>query len=303
MTNANELWAGISEHAAGLAQQTGEAVVAVDAGHRVAASGVHWKPGVIVTASHLVRRATEVKVLLPDGTSTSGTVAGQDGATDLAAVRISEQIKLGALQFTSQAKVGQLVMAVARSGRGELSASVGIVSRLGAAWQTWRGGQIERLIRPDVRLYPGQSGSALINGNGELLGINSAVLARASVISLPVETVERVVTELLERGHVAKPYIGVAMQPVPLPEDWRKAATTQEYGLLVMHVTSGGPAEKAGISLGDVIIAAEGEQVSDFRNLHVQLGRKQTGESLKLRTLRAGKVVDVTVALGDRPRT
>jgi S1-C subfamily serine protease len=302
MASASEIWTGISDHAAALAEQAGKAVVAVDSGHRVAASGVHWKPGVIVTASHLVRRASEVKVLLPDGVSTSGTVVGRDGATDIAAVRITEETKLPTLQFTQQAKVGEVVMAIARSGRGELSASIGIVARIGASWQTWRGGQIERLIRPDVRLYPGQSGSVLVNARGEAIGINSAVLARASVITVPVETVDRIVAELLERGHVAKPYIGVAMQAVPLPEDWRSAAANQEYGLLVMHVTPEGPAQKAGINLGDVIVSAEGEQVSDFRKLYLQLGRKRTGEALKLRALRSGKPVDVTVELGDRPR-
>jgi S1-C subfamily serine protease len=194
-----------------------------------------------------------------------------------------------------------LVLAVARSRRGELSASAGIVSRVGAAWQTWRGAQVERLIRPDVRLYPGQSGSVLVNGRGEALGISSAILARASVITLPVETVERVVTELLQRGHISKSYLGVAMQTVPLPEEWR-AAANQQYGLLVMHVHPDGPAQKAGIALGDVIVSAEGEAVQDFRQLQTYLARKRTGETLKLRALRSGKPLEFTVELGDRPR-
>lgn len=301
-SSTSEVWAAISDHASALAEQAGKSVVAVAAGHRVAASGVYWKPGVIVTASHLVRRVDEVTVLLPDGTSVAGTVAGRDGTTDLAAVRISEQTRLATLPLAAQARVGDLVMAVARSRRGELSASTGIIARLGGPWQTWRGGQVERLIRPDVRLYPGQSGSVLVNGRGEALGINSAMLARASVITLPVETVERVVTELLVRGHIAKPYLGVAMQTVPLPEEWREAAK-QEHGLLVMHVAPEGPAKNAGISLGDVIVSADGAPVSDFRELHAHLGGKRTGEQLKLRVLRSGKPLDVTVELGDRPRS
>src|SRR6201999_3458089 len=109
-------------------------------------------------------------------------------------------------------------------------------------WRTWRGGQIERLLRPDVQLYPGQSGGALINGRGGLLGINSAVLARASAIAVPVETVDRVVGELLERGHISQPYLGLAMQEVPLPEDWQAAAgQDQKAALLVMHVAPEGP--------------------------------------------------------------
>jgi S1-C subfamily serine protease len=87
-TTANEIWEAISKHTGTLTEQTGKAVVAVDAGHRVAASGVHWKPGVIVTASHLVRRAAEINIVLPDGNTIKGSVAGRDSTTDLAAVRI-----------------------------------------------------------------------------------------------------------------------------------------------------------------------------------------------------------------------
>jgi serine protease DegQ len=170
-STANQVWDAISSHSATLAEQTGKAIVAVDAGHRVAASGVHWKPGVIVTASHLVRRADEVSVILPDGSKVKGTIAGRDGTTDLAAVQIEGTAILATLPPASGANVGELVLAVARSGRGELSASAGIVARVGGPWISWRGGQIDRLLRPDVRLYPGQSGSALVNGRGELLGV------------------------------------------------------------------------------------------------------------------------------------
>ena len=245
----NQIWEVLSSKAATLAEEAGRAVVAVDAGYRVAASGVHWKPGVIVTASHLVRRASEVDVSLPDGSTVKGMVAGRDSATDLAAVRIGNYANLSILPTTSVAKVGELVLAVARSRRGELSASSGIVARVGGPWRSWRGGQIDRLLRPDVRLYPGQSGSGLVSGRGELLGVNSAVLARESVITLPNETIDRVVNELLERGQVAQPYLGVAMQEVSLPKEWLgNAGPDHESGLLVMHVAPQGPAQRAGIT-------------------------------------------------------
>ena len=297
----SDVWESISNHAAATAEQVGKAVVAVDGGHRVAASGVHWKPGIIVTASHLVRGATEVRVILAEGT-TVGKVAGRDSTTDLAAVRIDDA-KLPVLPRAAGADVGELVLGVARSGRGELSASAGIVARIGGAWRTWRGGQIDRLLRPDIRLYPGQSGSALVNGRGELLGINSAVLARQSVITVPNETVDRVANELLERGHVAQPYLGIAMQSVLLPEEWRSgAAPDQEHGLLVVHVVPDAPAKQAGIGIGDVIVSADGQPVSGPQQLHGYLTQKRTGEKLTLRVLRGGKVTEVEVTLGDRPR-
>jgi S1-C subfamily serine protease len=270
----------------------------------VAASGVHWKPGVIVTASHLVRRAAEVNIILPDGNTVNGTVAGRDSTTDLAAVRLDSPKTLATLPLASAARVGELVLTVARSGRGELSASAGIVARIGGPWHSWRGGQIDRLLRPDVRLYPGQSGSALVNGRGELLGVNSTVLARESVITLPTETVDRVINELLERGHIMQPYLGIAMQQVQLPHEWRSSASPdQEYGLLVMHVATDAPAKLAGIHLGDVIIAADAQPVQGVRQLHRLLLRKRTRETLKLRVVRGGNAIEADVTLGDRPRS
>ena len=302
-STANEIWEAISNHTTTLAEQTGKAVVAVETGYRAAASGVHWKPGIIVTASHLVRGADEVTVILPEGSKIKGTVAGRDSTTDLAAVRIEGSSSLVTLPLASSANVGELVLAVARSGRGELSASAGIVARIGGPWGTWRGDQIDRLLRPDVRLYPGQSGSALVNGRGELLGVNSAVLARQSVITLPIETVDRVLKELLERGHVAKPYLGLAMQEVPLPQEWRASAgSEQEDGLLVMHVTPDGPAKQAGISLGDLVVSVDAQPVRGFRHFHRTLALKRTGETVKLRVLRAGNAIEAEVTLGDRPR-
>jgi S1-C subfamily serine protease len=302
-STANEIWEAISTHAGTLAEQTGKSIVAVDAGHRVAASGVPWRPGVIVTASHLVRRAAEVNILLHDGKTVKGMVAGRDSTTDLAAVRLDSASTLAALPLASGVKGGELVLAVARSARGELSASAGIVSRVGGPWHSWRGGQIDRLLRPDVRLYPGQSGSALVNGRGELLGINTTVLARESVITLPTETIDRVINELLERGHITQPYLGIAMQEVQLPQEWRSSADPgQEYGLLVMHVAPDAPARQVGITLGDVIIAAEAQPVQGVRQLHRLLTLKRTGETLKLRILRSGNTIEAEVTLGDRPR-
>ena len=302
-TGHSDLWAALSSQTGDLAEQAGKAVVAIQAEHRVAASGVHWRAGVVVTAAHLVRRAEQVSVLLPGGTLATGTLAGRDATTDLAIVKIKGENNLAILPSTASPRLGEFVLAVARSGRGELSASAGIVSRVGGRWQTWRGGEVDRLLRPDVRLYPGQSGSALVNGRGELLGVNSVVLARESVITLPVETVDRVVDELLERGHIAQPYLGIAIQPVPLPPEWqRTAATSQEHGLLVMHVQPDGPAKKAGITLGDLIVSLDGEAVDGIRGLHQQLTKRHTGQGITVKLLRSGSVLESKIELGDRPR-
>jgi S1-C subfamily serine protease len=142
-----------------------------------------------------------------------------------------------------------------------------------------------------------------VNGRGELLGINSVVLARESVITLPVVTVERILQELLDRGHIARAYLGLMMQEVSLPQEWRAAAgSEQEQGLLVMHVASEGPAKRAGVSLGDVVIGVDEKPVQGIRQLHHMLAQAKTGDVSSLRLLRGGSSVEAKVELGDRPR-
>jgi len=302
-STGSEIWDALSTRISELAEQAGKAVVAVETGHRVSASGVHWQPGVVVTAAHLVRRVEVVSVLLPNGEGVTGHIAGRDNTTDVAAIRVDGGAGLGALPFGSDVKLGELVLSVGRSRRGELAVAAGVMARTGGPWRSWRGGQIDRLLRPDIQLYPGQSGSALVNGRGELLGINSAVLARASAITVPTETVTRVVNELLERGHISQPYLGVAMQEVPLPEEWQQVAGAgQELGLMVLHVAPESPAKQAGVIPGDLIVSAAGEAVKGYRGLHRMLAQKRTGDALQLRLLRSGIVKDVSIILGDRPK-
>ena len=120
---------------------------------------------------------------------------------------------------------------------------------------------------------------------------------------MPTETVDRVLKELLERGHIARPYLGVAMQEVSLPQEWRASAgSDQEHGLMVMHVAPEGPAKLAGIILGDLIISADAQPVHGFRHFYHMLALKHTGEVVKLRVIRAGNASEVEVTLGDRPR-
>ncbi len=134
-------------------------------------------------------------------------------------------------------RVGEVVLAVGRSALGDISASAGIIARLGSGWRTWRGGQMDSLIRPDLQLYVGQSGSALVNEGHRVLGINSSALARNAVITVPATTIDRVVDAILERGHVPRPFLGAAMQAVPVPEAQRSHfAEGVDEALLVLHV-------------------------------------------------------------------
>src|SRR5581483_6199295 len=250
-------WEALSQELASIVEQVSGSIVAVRGGRRLTASGIHWRSGLIVTADHALRHEAELAVTLPDRSSVSAQLVGRDPSTDVAVVKIADTSKLAAAQTASDVvlRVGQLVVAVGRSHLGDVSAGAGIVARLGSPWKTWRGGQIDQLIRPDIFLYPGQSGSALVNSRGRILGMNTNALARMSAITVSSATVDRVVGELVEHGHIRRPYLGLAMQIVSLPEDTRKKWELEvQSGLLVIHVEENGPGEKAGVMIGDIII-------------------------------------------------
>src|SRR5258708_14104009 len=182
-------------------------------------SGIEWKKGVIVTVHHGVQRDEDIKVLLDGDRAVSAKLVGRDPGTDLAVLRIEEGSS-GAWQFgdVTNLKLGHLVLALGRTRRGDLVASSGIIGGISGAWRNGRGGQLDQHIRLDLALYPGFSGGPLVNARGEVVGINTRGLAHGRAVTVPVATVNRVVDELLERGHIARPYMGGAMQPVSVPQ-------------------------------------------------------------------------------------
>jgi S1-C subfamily serine protease len=198
-------------------------------------------------------------------------------------------------------RVGHLVLALARTRRGNLTASSGIISGVMEEWQTWQGGQIDRFIRPDLTLYRGYSGGPLVNAQGEVVGINTSGLRRGTPVTIPSSTVTRVVNELLAKGHVERPYLGVALQPVALPEEMRtKFNLGSRHGLLVVHVESDGPAAAAGLMLGDVVIEIGGKPIAHTHNLRVLLGKERVGERVSVGIVRSGEKKEIPVTLGDR---
>jgi S1-C subfamily serine protease len=184
---------------------------------------------------------------------------------------------------------------------GDISASSGIIARTGSAWQTWRGGAIDRLIRPDIQLYVGQSGSALVNEQRQVLGINSPALARQAVITIPAQTIRRVVDAILKLGHVPRPFLGLAMQPIPIPEPARELFPAgAEETLLVTHVEPKAPAAQAGVMVGDVIVSFNGKPVQGVHEILHRIRALHIGDTISLAVLRGGAKLDLTVSVADR---
>jgi S1-C subfamily serine protease len=296
--------ANFSQELAAAAQQAGSSVVTVHARHRVPSSGIHWRKGVVVTANHTVRREDDITVLVHGGKRVSARLAGRDPGTDLALLKFDKDAGVAIPQFgdAPALKLANFVLALGRTRFANLVASAGIIGGLGGEWRTWHGGRIEQNIRLDLALYPGFSGGPLANVEGKVLGLNTNGFGRGRAVTIPVSTVNRVVDELLDKGYMARPYLGIAMQPVAIPEALRsQLKSSAAGGLMVLHVEAGGPADKAGILLGDVIVELQGKPVLDTDHIQDLLASGKVNDKIATSVIRGGGPLELSITLGERP--
>jgi S1-C subfamily serine protease len=172
-----------------------DSIVAIHARRRIPSSGIVWRDGVIVSASHTVKRDEDISVTLPNGESAAATIAGRDPSTDLVALTFTGKADVATRAEANALRVGALVLAVGRPGR-DVTASFGIVSAIAEGWRTWQGSRVERAVRLDLAIYDGYSGGPLLDASGAVLGVNNSALARGTPMALPAAVVDRVVGEL-----------------------------------------------------------------------------------------------------------
>ena len=292
----------LSSQLAAAVESAGKSVVAIHARRRIPSSGIIWRDGIIVSASHTVRSEGEIAVTLPGGESVNAAIGGRDAATDLIVLQVkgNAAVRGAPRADVSALRVGSLVLAVGRPGR-DISASFGIISAVGEGWRTWQGARIDRVLRLDLAVYDGFSGGALVDASGGVLGINNSALARGTPLALPVEAVDRVVDELLERGHVRRPFIGIAVQPVALSAALtRQHQLTGDRGLLIVSIADNSPAEKGGVLIGDVLLEAGGKRLSRPDDLLDALSETAHGGAVNLKILRGGALKTLSVNPSDR---
>ncbi len=289
-----------SNNLADAVESAGNSVVAVLEGGHSGVSGTVWRQGIVVTAEHTIRGEEEVTLMLPSGRSVRAKVAGRDPSTDVAVLKVSEDLKPAEFADAAALKTGHLVLAIGRRGEQGVSASFGMVSATGGAWRTWQGGKVDTYLRLDLNPYPGFSGGPLVDARGRVLGINTSG-PRRSVTTIPNSTVDRVVDAVLKRGRIARGYLGIAVQPVAFPEAAKSAVGLERNrGLVVITVSEGGPAENAGVMLGDIIVAVDGAAVAHASDLQSALDPEKVGTAVRLRILRGGKLQDASVTVGER---
>ena len=248
-----------------------------------------------------MRRDDDIPVTLPSGESVTVSVAGRDPLTDLVALRLEgARWPVAPRADDASLRVGAPVLAVGRPGR-NVSASFGIISAIGEGWRTWRGTRIDRVLRLDLAVYDGFSGGPVVDAAGAVIGLDNSALARGMPLAIPAAAVDRVVSQLLEHGHVRSAFIGVAVQPVTLSAKiTARHKLARDAALVVVAVADGAPAEAAGIAVGDVLLAADGEPLAQPTDLLDALSKVAEGGSLRIERLHGGAIDTVSVKPADR---
>lgn len=293
----------LSNGVAAAVERASSAVVAINARRHALVSGVHWREGLIVTANHAVRREDNIAALLPDGRTVPATLAGRDPSTDLALLKLQgASLGLPDMGDPAKLKVGNLVLAVGRVETGP-RASLGVIGVRGGPWKTWLGGQVDELIRLGFELHPTLSGGPLTGLDGRCLGINTRGLSRSAGVAIPPATVNRVIEILLQKGRIPQGYLGVALVPVALPSPVQsKLGLREDRGLMIQHVESGGPASKAGMLLGDVLVRFNDNPVTGIHQLHSLLVPETVGARARASVIRAGALIELEIPVEERPR-
>ncbi len=296
-----------SDQLANVVERAARSIVTVSARPRMPATGILWRAEqetIVLTADHVVEREDDITITLPDKREVKAQLIGRDPSTDLVALRLSG-VDLGTENVPAETaedlKVGHLVLAIGRPSSDGPRASFGVVSAIDGPRRSWQGGEIERIIYPDVTLYPGFSGGPLVDLQGRVVGMNTSQLTRQNSSAVSVVTLRRVANTLLTHGRVRRGYLGVGTQQVPLSAALaQKAQVSQEIALLVVTIEANSPAEQGGLLIGDLLISLGGQPVTDGETLRSQLGSDKLGQTISVKVLRGGEPHELNVTIAER---
>jgi S1-C subfamily serine protease len=322
MQPANDapLFDAYSQAVVGAVERIGPAVVHLDVTMTVARSGaarsalpsgsgsgfIFTPDGFALTNSHVVQGASAVRATLPDGTMHTAEVVGADPDTDLAVLRIGATgLPIAELGDSAALRPGQLVVAIGNPLGFQATVTAGVVSALGRSMRAQSGRLIEGVIQTDAALNPGNSGGPLVDSRGQVVGINTAVIAGAQGIcfAIPVNTAHFVIPRLIREGRVRRSWIGVAGQSIRLSRRRVQLSHLHAEGaVLVTEVTPGGPADRAGLRPRDIILRIADTTVVGIDDLQRLLTDELIGRSTEVVVLRDGVLRVLSVIPAERPR-
>ncbi|SDG95589.1 MULTISPECIES: Do family serine endopeptidase [unclassified Duganella] len=260
--------------------------------------------GYILTNNHVVEAADEIEVVLPDGRKAAAKLVGSDPETDLAVIKISlDKLPVIVLGQAEQAQVGDVVLAIGNPFGVGQTVTMGIISALGR--NNLHINHFENFIQTDAAINFGNSGGALVDVSGNLLGINSAIYSQSggSVgigFAIPVSTAKNVMEAIIKTGHVVRGWIGVESQEIT-PELAASFGLQRQSGAIIAGVVRHGPADKGGVKPGDILLTVDGKPVADTNSMLNLIAQLTPGEKAKMTVLRKNKETTLDVTVGKRP--
>lgn len=297
---------GFSAALAALVAAATPRAVAIRAKGAPPLTGTLWRPDVVVASEQVFPdvgpNGGEIEILHPAGALSPARVAGRDPGTDIVALRLDAPVAI-APPASAEPSHGGLVL-ILSAGLGAPRARLGLVSRLGPAWVSRAGGQIDHYIGLDLMIGARGEGGPVFDAAGGLLGMATAGPDRRGLV-IPAATIDRVIGPLLATGRIARGWLGLGMQPIALDGDPAtqsgNGGAGNRRGLMVMQVAPGGPAAAAGLMPGDIIVELAGMPVGRLRRFAHVLGPDSIGRDIELALIRAGAPKRVTVTIGERP--
>lgn len=321
-----------SEDLADVVENAAKGIVRVEGRRRLPATGFVWAENTIVTAHHVVERGEGIQIGLPNGETVSAELIGRDPNTDIAVLRATTGNI--ALPYSGEGlRVGHLVLAIGRPGS-SVQATLGVVSAIGGNetedeqpdWNARQQRRMERraekmarrwgadpsgfqfsvggsglrsegAIQTDVVMYPGFSGGPLVDAAGVVRGLNTSAISRGASITVPIATIQRVASTLVEHGRMRRGFLGIGAQSIRLQESVANEIG-QDVGLLIVSVESGSPAEQSSLYVGDILVALDGQSVRHVDELLALLNGDRVGKVVTVNVVRGGQSqqLDITIA-------
>jgi S1-C subfamily serine protease len=294
-------WNELSDELSQAVQEVGKSIVTLEAEGGRTFSGILLEEQKLLTSASAAGDSAKLRAWLSPAQAVEASIVGSDPETDIALLRVEQKLgPAGTFAESPKLEVGQFVLAVGRTWRGNLVASSGILSGVMGEWHTFRGTKIEAFIRPDLNLYSGCTGGALINADRKIIGMNTGAMRRKSPLAMPYATIKRVTGLLSDKGYIPKPYLGLGLQPVHVSESLRKKLNLMEdVGALVVHVESASPADKAGFIPGDILLGVN-EQKFGQQPTRSIVFRLTPNEEARVTGIRGGEHFSSTFLVGER---
>ena len=277
-----------------------ESVASVRLSERARLGAILWRNDVLVSSEQSLPGREALEATLPDGSRIQGRLAGRDPSTNVAVIRLERPVSAPTLA-ASLARMGALVIAAGSDGEGRASVRLGMVNAVGPEWHSMRGGRIEARIQLDIRLAASEEGGPAFNAAGDWLGMTTFGPS-GQILVIPAATVERIAPVLSASGRVPRGWLGVALRPVAVPDELREAAG-EASGLMVMSLSPEGPAAKAGVVAGDIVLSVDGTAVRRLRGVLAHLGSDSIGKRVALRLIRGGGIIVIEATIMEQPPT